>query len=73
MIGKDRNVVEQLRRLPVEDVLGRFISDKKHGKDFYALILIAPNGSVFLSRQPRTERTLHAVRLAVQQIVEAYV
>ena len=73
MIGKDRNVVEQLRQLPVEDVLGRFVSDKKHGREFYALILIAPDGSVVLSKEPRTAATLQAVRRAVEQIVEAYV
>jgi 3-dehydroquinate synthase len=72
MIRSDAGLSEQLHKLSVEDVLERFASDKKHGKDFYALILIAHDGSVVISKQPRTESTLGAVRRAVEQIVEAY-
>lgn len=72
MIRSDAGLSEQLRKLSVEDVLERFVSDKKHGKDFYALILIAHDGSVVISKEPRTESTLSAVRRAVEQIVEAY-
>jgi len=73
MIGNDPTVLGHLRELSVDDVLQRFVSDKKHGKDFYALILIAPDGSVILSREPRTEATLGSVRRAVEEIIEAYV
>ena len=73
MIGNDRTVLDHVRALSVDDVLQRFVSDKKHGKDFYALILIASDGTVILSREPRTEATLGRVRRAVEEIIEAYV
>ena len=70
MIGTDASVRGELHKLSIDDVLERFASDKKHGKDFYALILIAPDGSVVLSREPRTEETLTTVRRSIERIME---
>ncbi len=70
MIGTDRTVAGELKRLNIDDVLERFASDKKHGKDFYALILIAPDGSVVLSREPRTDDTLKTVRQSIARMME---
>jgi 3-dehydroquinate synthase len=73
MIRCDGSVAGELRKLNVADVLERFGSDKKHGKDFYTLILIAPSGDVVLQKLPRSERTLSAVRSAIERIVEKYI
>ena len=71
MIGTDSSVRDELQKLNLDDVLERLASDKKHGKDFYALILIAPDGSVMLSREPRTDETLNRVRRSIERTVES--
>ena len=70
MVGTDPTVRDALRKLSIDDVLERFASDKKHGKDFYALILIAPDGAVVMSREPRTEDTLRTVRQSIERMME---
>lgn len=72
MIANDVTAAAELQKLDLDDVLERFTSDKKHGKDFYALILIAPNGDVVLEKQPRTQETLDRVRAAIRTVVESY-
>ncbi len=72
MILSDTTAVRVLRELDLNDVLDRVASDKKHGKDFYALILIGASGSVVLERQPRTEETLLRVRHAIERVVETF-
>ena len=63
-------VIDQNAGDLIDDVLERFASDKKHGKDFYALILIAPDGNVILSREPRTGDTLKTVRQSIERMME---
>ncbi len=72
LIASDAGAATELRKLNMQDVLERFASDKKHGRDFYALILIAQDGSVQLEKLPKTDETLHAVRVAIMQVVESY-
>ena len=72
MIGTDPTVAAELRKIDVSEVLKRLASDKKHGPDFYALILIDPKGDVILSRLPRTTETLAAARRAIEHTIERY-
>lgn len=72
MIGADETVRSVLPTLDLDDVLDRIGSDKKHGKDFYTFILIAPDGRVELTKLPRTPETLAAARTAVQHVIESY-
>ncbi len=72
MIGADATVRSVLPTLDLEDVLDRIGSDKKHGKDFYTFLLIAPDGRVELIKLPRTPETLHEARGAVEQVIESY-
>lgn len=72
MIRSSAGVAEQLRAMPLDDVLDRVRSDKKHGKDFYTLILVAANGDVELRRLPKTPETLDRVRAAIERMIERY-
>jgi len=72
MVGAAEGVSEQLNNMPLDDVMERFASDKKHGQDFFALILVQPNGDVELMRIPKEDRVIAAVRLAVQHVVARY-
>lgn len=56
----------------MDDVIQRFESDKKHGTDFYALILVEPNGDVVLRKVDRSSETLAAVRRAIETMIERY-
>jgi 3-dehydroquinate synthase len=58
--------------MPLDDVIDRLKSDKKHGKDFYTLILVAPSGQVELRRLPRTDETIARVRQALERMIERY-
>ena len=72
MIGADATVRSTLPTLDLTDVLDRIGSDKKHGKDFYTFILIAPDGRVERTQLPRAAETLDRARTAVQQVIESY-
>ncbi len=72
MIGSDATAVAELKKLNLDDVLDRVASDKKHGADFYALILIAVDGRVVLERLPKTPETLRMVRKAIEHVVESW-
>ncbi|MBS1815611.1 MAG: 3-dehydroquinate synthase [Acidobacteria bacterium] len=65
-------VADELKKLPMDDVLDRFGCDKKHGKDFYTLILVAQNGDVELRKVERSDATLAQVRTAIERMVERY-
>jgi 3-dehydroquinate synthase len=72
MIASDAMAVAELKTLNLDDVLDRVASDKKHGADFYALILIAPDGSVVLERLPKAAETLKQVRQAIEKVLESW-
>ena len=72
MIGSDATAVAELKKLNLDDVLDRVASDKKHGADFYALILIAADGRVVLEKLPKTPETLGMVRKAIERVVESW-
>lgn len=72
MIRADNSIGRELRRMPVEDMLDRLRSDKKHGRDFYALILVDAAGGVELRRLPKDESTMSKVQLAVERVIERY-
>ena len=72
MIASDATALPELRRRDLDDVLDRVASDKKHGRDFYALVLSGASGSVVLERQPRTDETLARVRHAIERVVESF-
>ena len=72
MIASDRTAIAELKTLNLDNVLDRVASDKKHGAEFYALILIAPDGSVVLERLPKTAETLRQVRQAIERVLESW-
>lgn len=72
MIRASATVAGELRNLPFDDVLDRFGSDKKHGKDFYTLILVAEDGDVELRKVDKTPETLAQVRTTIESMVKRY-
>ena len=72
MIRTLPNLREHLRAMPLADVFGRFVSDKKHTPDQYTLIVVAATGEVVLTRIPRSPASEEQVQQAVQRIVETY-
>lgn len=72
MIAASPTVAENLRTMPLDDVLERFGSDKKHGKDFYTLILVAATGDVELRKVERSAETLSHVRQAIERMMKRY-
>lgn len=72
LITADHTVASTLRTLSLDDILDRVGSDKKHGPDFYTLILIGQNGDVELRKLSRTAETLAAIRRAIQTVITKY-
>ena len=72
MVRSSPAVVAELKKMPMDDLIQRFESDKKHGTDFYALILVEPNGDVVLRKIERSSGTLAAVRRAIESMIERY-
>ncbi len=70
-----RNVAgmrEHLIALPLDDVLERFASDKKHGAEHYSVIVVTEAGEVVLRKISKRPDVLEAVRKAVKQVVERF-
>ncbi len=63
---------EQMRGLHVDEVLERFGSDKKHGKDNYTLILVSAKGDVVMEQIARSADVDGKIRAAVETTIESY-
>ena len=72
MISSWKPVADELRKVSVDDVMERFGSDKKHGKEFYAVILVAKTGEVVLRKVSKTPETVSDLRRAIQRMIERY-
>jgi 3-dehydroquinate synthase len=72
MLRPIQSLGEHLRALPLDEVIQRFESDKKHGTENYTLILVAADGAVQLQKLPKSTGIRRNVRDAIQTIVEKY-
>jgi 3-dehydroquinate synthase len=61
-----------LQALPLDDVLERFESDKKHGPENYTLILVAETGEVVIQKILKSSETQARVKRAIQDVKERY-
>ncbi len=72
MVRGVAGVRERLRALSLDDVLGRFASDKKHGAGHYTVIVVTQGGEVVLRKIGKSPEVLDAVRQAIKQVVERF-
>jgi 3-dehydroquinate synthase len=72
MLRPIQGLDSHLRALPLDEVIQRFESDKKHGPENYTLILVADSGEVQLQKLPRSPKVRDNVQSAIQTIVEKY-
>lgn len=72
MVREVAGVREHLSALPLDDLLERFASDKKHGADHYTVIVVTEGGEVVLRKISKRPEVLKAVRTAVEQVVERF-
>jgi 3-dehydroquinate synthase len=61
-----------LLSLPLDDVLERFESDKKHGTEHYTLILVAETGEVVIQKITKSSEAQSRVKRAIQDVKERY-
>jgi 3-dehydroquinate synthase len=61
-----------LQSLPLDDVLERFESDKKHSPEHYTLILIAETGKAVIQKIAKSSETQTRVKRAIQDVKERY-
>jgi 3-dehydroquinate synthase len=61
-----------LESLPLDDVLERFESDKKHGAEHYTLILVAETGEVVIHKIIKSSEAQARVKRAIQDVKERY-
>jgi 3-dehydroquinate synthase len=61
-----------LAALPLDDVIERFKSDKKHKHDSYVLILVDSAGKVVLDRVARSSESVQSIRSAIQSVIGTY-
>ena len=61
-----------LARLPIDDVMNRFESDKKHKTDSYTLILVEPSAKVVITRVPKSPDSRQRIERAIRSVVESY-
>jgi 3-dehydroquinate synthase len=63
---------QHLSVLPIDEVLERFESDKKHKQDSYVLILVEPSGEVVLKKVAKSPESKARVEGAIRSVVEGY-
>jgi 3-dehydroquinate synthase len=66
------NLSSQLAGLPLNDVIERFESDKKHKQDSYVLILVEPSGKVILQKIQKSSESKQRIQNAIKTVVESY-
>jgi 3-dehydroquinate synthase len=72
MLRPIQNLGEHLRTLPLDEVIQRFESDKKHGPENYTLILVTADGEIQLQKLPKSLEIRRSVLDSIQTIVEKY-
>ncbi len=72
MVSSVAGMPDALRTMPLDEVIERFDSDKKHGPGHYTLILVAQDGDVVLRRIAKSAEVTGAVKRAVQSVVERF-
>jgi 3-dehydroquinate synthase len=63
---------QHLCALPIDEVLERFESDKKHKQDSYVLILVEPTGEVVLNKVAKSPESKARIERAIRSVVEGY-
>jgi 3-dehydroquinate synthase len=63
---------QHLCALPIDEVLERFESDKKHKQDSYVLILVEPTGEVVLKKVAKSPESKARIERAIRSVVEGY-
>jgi len=71
LLGGILGLHERIAELAVQDVVERFRADKKHGMEYYTVILIAESGEVELLRLPRETESLSLIHSAIQNGLES--
>jgi len=71
LLGGISGLHERIAELAVQDVVERFRADKKHGMEYYTVILIAESGEVELLRLPRETESLSLIHSAIQNGLES--
>jgi len=66
------NLSSQLAGLPLNDVMERFESDKKHKQDSYVLVLVDPSGKVVLQKVQKSTESVQRIRTAIEFVVGSY-
>lgn len=61
-----------LASLPLDDVMNRFESDKKHKTDSYTLILVKPSAKVVIAKVPKSPDSRQRIERAIRSVVESY-
>jgi len=72
MVRRIAGLREHLAAMPLEDLLERFASDKKHGADYYTVIVVTEAGEVVLQKIERQPEVMALVRKAVEQVVKRF-
>jgi 3-dehydroquinate synthase len=65
------NLSNEIKHLSVAGVVERFNADKKHGADFFTVILVANSGSVEIVRLPKDGGTLDAIRESIASAMDS--
>ena len=72
LLGSVSNLSATVGTLSVERLLNAFESDKKHGIDFYALILVTEEGRVERVRMPRDAASRERIGGAFATLIERF-
>ena len=73
MVSQLPELKNYLAALPLDEVMERFASDKKHGTDYFTLVLVEPSGQVALRRLPKSAEIKQAVRNAVEVTIGRFI
>ncbi len=72
MIAQVPDLKTHLTAMNVDDVMERFNSDKKHGREHCTLILVAENGDVVMRKIDKSKESIRGVERAVTNVIKRY-
>ena len=70
LIAKDTRLAERLQSLDVDDLLGRFESDKKHTRNDFVLLLVDEAGRVVLRKIPRNAESRSLIKRCFKKVLD---
>lgn len=64
-------LADRLSGITVQEVLDRFLADKKHRSEYYSVVIVSSSGDVELARTPKDSTFLRQVEASLKETIDS--